>query len=301
MPLSRIAGVVVLYHPDDDVIANILTYLDDLDLLIAVDNTPGPDAEFVSKLVALPNVRHLPMGANAGIAAALNAGLGACRDEGYSWALTMDQDSQAFVGMVDALRRCAGDSGPRTAVAAAVAPANRQEVGFGFTDELAVITSGSLTSVPAWESVGGFAEEFFIDQVDHEFCLRCRVRGYRIVSCREAVLLHRLGAQSTHRWFGAAVVTGNHSAERRYYMTRNTLYMADLYGREFPEWTAAEWSVRKKEFVRMMLFESDRVAKARAVYDGWRDHRRGLLGQRRTTVDARPVLARLAEAAEARS
>lgn len=38
----KIAGVVTLYHPDMRIIANINTFLDQLDYLYVLDNTESP-------------------------------------------------------------------------------------------------------------------------------------------------------------------------------------------------------------------------------------------------------------------
>ena len=39
--MNTLAGVVVLYHPDDQVENNILSYLSQVDLLVVVDNSPS--------------------------------------------------------------------------------------------------------------------------------------------------------------------------------------------------------------------------------------------------------------------
>ena len=39
----KIAGVVVLYNPDDNVRTNIDSYINELDILYVVDNSPIPN------------------------------------------------------------------------------------------------------------------------------------------------------------------------------------------------------------------------------------------------------------------
>lgn len=39
----KLAGVVTLYHPDDEVLGNIESYLSSLEVLYVMDNTETPD------------------------------------------------------------------------------------------------------------------------------------------------------------------------------------------------------------------------------------------------------------------
>lgn len=39
----HLAGVVVLYHPDESVLQNIQSYLSDLDKLYVIDNSENPE------------------------------------------------------------------------------------------------------------------------------------------------------------------------------------------------------------------------------------------------------------------
>ncbi len=40
----KLAGVVTLYHPDDEVLGNIESYLSALEVLYVMDNTETPDS-----------------------------------------------------------------------------------------------------------------------------------------------------------------------------------------------------------------------------------------------------------------
>lgn len=55
---------------------------------ILVDNTPGRSLK-----LDIPNVYYIPLNENYGIAKALNAGFILAKKLGFSWVLTMDQDS----------------------------------------------------------------------------------------------------------------------------------------------------------------------------------------------------------------
>ena len=56
-----------------------------------------------------------------------------------------------------------------------------------------VITSGCLVDAAFAREIGGFRDDFFIDQVDHEFCLRTRANGRRVAISAKPVMQHSVG------------------------------------------------------------------------------------------------------------
>ena len=60
-----------------------------------------------------------------------------------------------------------------------------------------VITSGALYNLKAYPKIDPFRDDFFIDYVDIEYCLRAKQNGYNIVVNCNARLYHRLGNQQT--------------------------------------------------------------------------------------------------------
>ena len=87
-----ICGTVVLYNPLENVKDNILSYLDLLDKLYVVDNSVNQDNQYLlpssNKIVYINNKDNL------GIAKALNIAFERAIKDGYTWVLTMDQDSK---------------------------------------------------------------------------------------------------------------------------------------------------------------------------------------------------------------
>ena len=72
--MVRIAGVVVLYNPREDVLGSIGSYISQIEVLFAVDNSEHPDPAVTDRIRNAGNVVYLWNGGNAGIAAALNIG-----------------------------------------------------------------------------------------------------------------------------------------------------------------------------------------------------------------------------------
>lgn len=275
------AAVMILFNPPADLADTIRTYRDQVDHVIAVDNTPVPDPALVSVILGL-GVIHVPLGENRGIAAALNVGCAKAAELGCALALTLDQDSAASPGMVERLRECLEreDSGD-----VIIASPTLQHVGGlpavtvpGCSEITYAITSGSLMRLSALRELGGFREEFFIDQVDHELCMRARANGWRIVQSGEALLQHRMGELRQTGWPIRFYVT-DYSAVRRYYMVRNLIVLSREYGIDNPEWLSAERGKWIRDLAKIVLAEKDKARKFRLMYRGWRDGRRGRLGR----------------------
>jgi rhamnosyltransferase len=135
----------------------------------------------------------------------------------------------------------------------------------------ATITSGSLTRVRVFEEVGLFDDRLFIDSVDHEFCLRCRRRGWLVIEGRGQLMEHSIGAITEHPFLGRRIACTNHSPLRRYYITRNTLEVIRGYLFMDPVWTLSQLYYLLAGNVLILMFESQRVAKFGAMLRGSAD------------------------------
>jgi rhamnosyltransferase len=90
-----IAAIIVLYYPDLARLERLLESLtNEVEEVIVIDNTPNPAMD-VATVVDRPDshVLYIPLGKNAGIAAAQNAGIIRAASNGHSHILLLDQDS----------------------------------------------------------------------------------------------------------------------------------------------------------------------------------------------------------------
>ena len=60
----KIAGVVILYNPEDDVYDNIMTYASSLDTLYILDNSDCPNTDVIKQIKTIPCVRYIKHGCN---------------------------------------------------------------------------------------------------------------------------------------------------------------------------------------------------------------------------------------------
>lgn len=258
---------------------NILTWCRQVERIYVVDNSESPVHQVADWLVTLDNVRYLPQGENLGVARALNIGAIKAVEAGYDLLLTMDQDSSAAPDMVEQMMACLITSDPNESgmispfhlTKAVKAPNGVKPC----QDVMTPMTSGCLLNLRIYQNVGPFRDDFFIDFVDNEYCLRLRRAGYSVLRANYAILQHNVGDIRT---FGPFVAT-NHSPLRRYYKTRNRLYVFVEYISSFPAHCLFDLVRLAKEIVSIFLFETDKVKKFRMMLLGACDFLRGRGGR----------------------
>lgn len=270
-----ICGAVVLYNPSNDVYENIVSYLDSVDRLYVLDNSDVKNSVLLQRLEGNERIGYIDLQGNMGVAYALNRGAeAACRD-GAQWILTMDQDSRAAPGMVDEMLKCAERH--REKAVGLISPFHthrfdREAVGKSeCRDVMTAMTSGCLLHLEAYRKAGAFREEFFIDRIDIEYCLRLRKMGYRVMEAGLARLHHNVGELSRHRILNQFVYTSNHPPLRYYYVARNRLAVIREYFRDFPLYCLQEVRGQFAEIAKVIFFERAKKDKLfmifRGVYD----------------------------------
>lgn len=283
---DSVCAAIVAYYPEPDLADLIRVIALQVGQIIVVDNTPAPhDRLTPDDLQAGTTPCHLVSNRdNLGIARALNQALALAERRGFRWLLTLDQDSHCYPDMVDALlNTAAGCPAPPAVVGSNYydAKSDRHRTSTLEThcaERKTVITSGSLVEIAFASSVGGFREDFFIDQVDHEFCLRARRHDRRVVICPKPVMDHSVGTDSGPRVPLLGTMLPAHSATRKYYITRNSLVMVANYWRDEPVWCLIRL-IRLFGGVGIIIaFEPDKLRKLRAFASGLTDALRQRMG-----------------------
>jgi rhamnosyltransferase len=280
--MNEVASVTVLFHPNSEAIDSISSYSQQVQKCFFIDNSPLPLADISRQHIAGGDFAYRHMGANVGSAAGLNEGVRMAAAEGYRFVLTMDQDSRCSPRMVDLLLDGFHDSDRLKSSIAVACPASStesllpggsatpwSEVGF-------CITSGSLIDTNVWKMVGGFDEQLFIDYVDHEYCLRVRAAGYRIMSRRDAILHHHTGHLRRLDILGFRRTISIHEPERLFYMTRNGLLLKSRYGSQFPEVGLFVRTRIVAQAVKSMIFGPERRRRLACMMRGYRAYKVGL-------------------------
>lgn len=199
-----------------------------------VDNASNEDSvQVLDSLEREPDVSVTRLSENRGIGHALNLGVKRAREMNYSWLLTMDQDSVVDGSFIEAYRAAIAANPKRECLVPVIA-GDRRGIETEVSPVSYAITSGNLVRVALFDEIGLYDEGLFIDCVDFDFSLRLRRAGHAIYRVPNASMEHYLGE--------AAVLPGflrgfyaRHSPVRRYYQTRNYLYLAERYLFGFPK------------------------------------------------------------------
>lgn len=278
-----VAGIIS-YNPDiDRLIENVSAICNQVSYVIIIDNGSENYDELSAKLIRFDNVILHASKENKGIAWALNRCFTIAQKEHAKWVLTLDQDSVCPADMIEKYDAYLTKIGKRTPIdkinrigilCPTIVDRNVGTIEGNTSHSQTIrkcITSGALTAFTAWEAVGGFDEKMFIDGVDFEFCDRLWENEYYIIRVANIELLHELGQMTTRRFLFKKINVKNHSALRKYYITRNRFYVARKHKQPFSI-TKANLSAAKS-FFTVLLFESDKKAKCKAIIKGARDYR----------------------------
>ncbi|HWY43215.1 MAG TPA: glycosyltransferase family 2 protein [Candidatus Sulfotelmatobacter sp.] len=249
-----------------------------------VDNNSGSAERGALRQLSSEHGVHLIFNSeNLGIGAALNQGVCWAAEEGYTWVLTLDQDSVVANDMVSTLASVYEELPEKENLA--IIGSNYRDSNGGklfisadrgdqrsWQEVKTVITSGSLVSLAAYSALGPFREEFFMDCVDLEYCLRARSHGFRIIVTRKPLMDHALGATTMHRLLWKRTGTSNHLPVRRYYMARNHVVLMREYIFREPLWVLRMVYSLLKSGILFLLFEQNRILKlkcsAMGLFDG---------------------------------
>lgn len=296
--LTRVYAVVVSYNPDLPVLKRLVLSVEgQVECILLVDNGSRNVTAVAALEKEVANLRLISLGENLGVAKAHNVGIVESRKAGATHVLIFDHDSKAPIDLVKTLLKAEMALMRSGARVAAVGPAfhdprtGRQYPfarinGFSLQSlypesesepvEVSIlISSGSLINLQALDVVGGMREDFFIDYVDIEWCLRAGSLGYKLYGVPSVSMEHAIG-DSRLKVLGREISI--HSPLRRYYLARNSVLLLKL---PYVPW---KYKVREvfysvSRVMAFLVFVSNRTGYLRYILKGWQDGLRGRGGR----------------------
>ena len=267
MTKSIIAGVVT-YNPRITLLQkNLSALLELVDRVIVVDNGSVNLADIKKIIGGIGSISLIENQRNLGIARALNEIMETAIEYEYSWVLTMDQDSVVPTNLVSEYVKYLDSS--VGILCPIIFDRNKKQpptIYLGTHEVKECITSGSLVNVSAWQKVNGFDEKLFIDGVDFDFCERIKKVNYRILEVGTVVLSHAIGNITMRKFFFWDVAVKNHSAFRKYYIARNTIYLAKKNGNVARQ--IKSYLQVAKQVSIVIMYEQDKKQKLIAICRG---------------------------------
>ncbi len=278
----RIACVVILYRPPENVTDNLLSYHSYPEKIYLIDNTET--LSLPPSFAVVPGTVCIHDGENRGIAARLNQACRMAIAEGYDLLLTMDQDSYFDAAAMEQYFGCVKNFSnfKKTAMFGLVHDGQAYPVeGCVYREAQTLITSGSVINLAIFKQLPGFDENLFIDLVDTDYCFAARQAGFRLVEFPHISMHHRIGDVVSRRSFKnfAASKRSLHSSLRLYYMVRNFFYLKKKYGKLY----SAELSTYRTDLLHRiknnLLYGQSRISACRMVIRGVADFYRGRTGK----------------------
>lgn len=231
---NLICAVIVLYKPKENELENILTYIDNVDKCLIIDNSEIDNTAMIEKVLFryLKKIDYQLEEKNIGLCAALNKGLWYASLHKYDWILTMNSDSSFANDIITVYKKyLASHSIDNILLLAPQYNFDRHHVKPKdyYKDVTWVMMSGNMVSVSNAIKIGTYKEEFFVDGLDCEFCLRGKKNGLRIIECGNAILNHMPAETKILKIFGFNFKYGIASPLRYYYQSRSTWWIFRKY------------------------------------------------------------------------
>lgn len=278
---NKLYGIVVWYNPSEENLQATESYINDVHCLIIVDNSNSDNSSLI-KQKGWRNLIYIPNYTNRGIATALNQGCKLALEQEAEWVLTMDQDSSFDKKGLSNLIEYANQYSDftHTAIFSARHYIEDEKKAIKkkalYTLEENVMTSGNLLSLKAFQTIGRFADSLFIDMVDLEYCIRIKAHDFNIVMINDVILHHFMGRGTIERSFGFIRKSFyNHTPIRKYYIARNSLYVA-MWHHDYKN----KYRIYLiKQIKKVILYDNhDKWKKLRYMLKGIIDYKKGITG-----------------------
>lgn len=305
---GRFGVIVVLFNPSADVVDAVSKLTVTAPHVIVVDNSAVTD-EAVQRALADAGVTVVANTNRGGLAGAYNRGVDEMLGRDVDAVFFLDQDSEVESTFFDdMLEPVEGELDEAFVIGPTIA-----EIRMGITmpayppqqdlrdrrlahpdlvPAVFVISSGSLISRAALERLGEFREDYFIEWLDVEVCLRAQRLGIPVLM-NEVVRLRQMTGDITQH---GNRFTTNHPAWRKYYRVRNAVLVSREYG--YGRLGGLGRVARAlREVTVVARFERDRRRKITAILVGLAD---GLRGRSGLFEDLHPRVQRYCASAPAR-
>lgn len=267
--MKIIAGIVLFNANPHRLKENVRAVGSQVDEIVFFDNGSKNISKIEKILFSMGNFHIIKSKKNKGIAYALNRIAEYAIENGYKWLLTLDQDSVAFSGLVQEYEKYLNT--PKCGQLSCInVDRHLMNLKNNFTQDIREVkecmTSGSLINLNALKKVGGYNEALFIDWVDTELCYELRKKNYKTYQINFKGILHELGNVKYHRFLVKKIPIYNYSAMRKFYYTRNSIYMAKRYPESF-NIQMIEF-INFKNIIKTLLYENNKSKCIRAIIVG---------------------------------
>ena len=288
--MNKYCGVVVFYNPEDNVVENIDTYINDLERLYVVDNSNQNNKGLIDRIKSSHKISYIHLRENKGLAYALNVGCRKAVEEGFDYCLTMDQDSKFEIGSVKLMKDFIEQNNKDYAIIAPNVKSvyidnilNEELEAYTVLNENEsnretnwVMTSGSLMSLKDFSAVDGFDNDLFIAHIDIDIGVKFAAINKKIIQLKDALIYQRFGNSIPKKILWKTVHPSFAEPVRTYYLFRNQVYLERKYTKKIKPFMGVSLY---KFVVKILLFEPKKIMKIKLGIRGMNDAKKGKMGQ----------------------
>ncbi len=121
------------------------------------------------------------------------------------------------------------------------------------------ITSGSLISIAAAQTISLPRTDLFIDGIDFEYGMRLKKQGFHNLIVPQAMMKHNFGNPTKVRWLNRELVFQQYTALRHYYICRNHTYLETRYAQGWHQLKTCLWRTKYllKTIILITLYEPE--------------------------------------------
>jgi rhamnosyltransferase len=274
---NNTCAIIITYNPDNFFLKRLEKIKNQVGFVVIVDNNSEYSLLEKIQKVDKRRIELIENNSNYGIAKALNQGIAKAEQLGYKWLVTFDQDSiveKNIVQSMHQINQCINNK--LSIIGSNYINTNKEGVYYHckkenivYAERKTVITSGMFFHINLIHKIGGFNNSYFIDSVDHEFCLRARSNNVKVYISCNILMKHSIGETKSHSDKLKRLVF-THSADRVYYMSRNTLVTIKKYFSKEPTWCICQLVRLSIEFL-VILLRKERGIKGLSFVKGLRD------------------------------
>jgi len=255
----RIIAVVPIYFPSVNLVENIKSYFDYVDLIFIINNSVEvlPELKnifFSSNKIILHNPSF-----NLGLSKSYNFALNFALNNNFDYLLIMDQDSKFISNFIweDLIYL---HENKNIALISAASSLDRSDYlndyDNSYYERKIIMSSGSFLSIEAARVIGYFDELFFIDEIDHDYSLRCYHKNFINISSYLIHLNHMVGEEQIVK-FPFSLIKKQiilHKPFRYYHIFRNSRIMISRYMIKEPIFVWNKFIYLLKLLLKIILF-----------------------------------------------
>jgi len=249
MKSEKSCAIIVTYQPDITALLKLLGQLNKEVDFVVVDNG-SVDIEHIAESICVYNrcKNLVRLNENVGLAKALNHGINWAIENQCDYVFLFDQDSSLcdlFISRMIAAYKDASEHSKKGIAAVGprlINPQSMRQTPFKLFNRLMLrsdrpyanstihftadflITSGTLIVLTHFADIGGMKENYFIDNVDLEWCFRAKSKNYDLIGTDAALLYHAIGERSLSPLVRAGIMA-QHNPSRTYYSSRNRTHL----------------------------------------------------------------------------